>query len=233
MTTPGYPDWERLVRAGGDEVVTIRQNITATLTVGPFNVQQWSSVMMFALSDPAGDVYQINWLWYADNAQTNLLSSIFQVLGPNNQLPINVPVAGPWLVIRVVPKVGAINKLVVMTFFGMASSFSTWAVNTYSSALVQDQSNYIAGLSTTFFGSGEFYGAVILSVLPDHATIANINLQTYVWSASGFISLIKAEGISFPDGFVTRIALPAAHWQLTITNGSTQQNIYTSMMPSP
>lgn len=233
MTIPGYPDWERTIRAGGDPIAVVKQNITATLTIGPFNVQQWASVMMFGLSALNGDVYQINYLWYDSEAQTNLLSSIFQVLGPNNQLPLNVPVAGPWLVVQIVPKAGGIAKLVVITFFGMASSFSTWAINTYSSALVQDQSNYTAGLSVTFFGSGEFYGAAILSVLPDHATIANVNLQTYVWNSGGFISLVKDEAISAPDGVLTRIALPAAHWQLTITNGATQQNIYTSLMPSP
>lgn len=233
MTTPGYPDWERLVRAGGDPVLTVNQNITTTLTKGPFNVQQWSSIMMFALSDPAGDVYQINWLWYADKGETQLLSSIFQVLGPNNQLPINVPVAGPWLVIQIVPKAGGIAKPVVITLFGMASSFSTWAINTYSSALVQDFTNYSAGESLTFFGADEFYGAVILSVIPDHAAIVNIDLQTYVWSSGAMVPLVQAKAIFAPDGLVQRIALPAAHWQLTIINGTTQQDIYTSMMPSP
>lgn len=233
MTTPGYPDWERLIRAGGDPIATINQNITVTKTIGPFNVQQWASVMMFCVSAVGGDVYQINYLWYADQAQNTLLSSIFQVLGPNNQLPLNVPVAGPWLVVQVVPQAGGIAKPVVITLFGMASSFSTWAINTYSSALLQDSESYAANETINFFGADEFYGAAVLNVIPDHAAITGFDLQTYVWNNAAMVPLVQAKAIFAPDGFSQRIAMPAAHWQLTVVNGATAQFIYVSMMPSP
>jgi hypothetical protein len=232
MTTPGYPDWERLVRAGGDPIVSINQAITAQANLGPFNVQQWASVIMFCVTGVASDIYQINWLWFADKAMTQLLSSIFQVMADNMQFPLTVPVAGPWLQIQIIPKAGGNVVPVTFTLYGAASQYNSWSVNTYSGGLYRDFSAYAANGTLTFTAANVFYGDAIFSLDATTAVTGNIIIRFLEFSSGLYRAYYQWQTISAGNRILERISMLAAPWQVAITNGATAQSILSALVPA-
>ena len=231
MALAGYPDWERVVRSGGDPVAVSRVAITATTNLGPFNVQQWQSIMLWALTPAASDVYQINWLWYDDAALDNLLSSIFQVMNANQGFPIVVPVGGPWLVIQIVPKAGGNNKVPVFTFFGMSTDASTFRMNTYSGPLFNDTSQMAANSTTTWTLANEHYGNAVMHFGPDTAAMALVRIRYLNWGANALQELYRWPDVSNTKSLTVTVSLPAAPIVVDYTNGATIQFITASLMP--
>lgn len=233
MTTPGYPDWERLVRSGGDPVAVSRTAITTTKSFGPFNVQQWETIMLWALTPAGSDVYQINWLWYDTQSLDNLLSSIFQTMNANQEMPIAVPVAGPWLVIKIVPKAGGNNTVPVFTFFGMSGTPSTHAINTYSGPLFHDTEQLSANENITWTLANQHYGYAIVHMGPDTAAMTYMRIRYFDWGTNALQELYRWGGISNTNPLTQLISLPAAPLVVDYTNGATVQFITASLMPAP
>lgn len=232
MTTPGYPDWERLVRAGGDFVTVSRVAVPATVTLGPFNVQQWAAIMMWSLTPAGSDFYQINWNWYDDANQSNLLSSIFQVIGPDMEFPLAVPVGGPWLVISLVPKAGGNNAIPVFTFSGLPQHRRAFDFNTYSGPILQDRSNTPANTVLTFTGTNVHYGKAKLHVNPPSGDINSILFKFYKWASGAYTFLYEWDSLAAGATLDVEIAMPASPWQLSFGNGATAQMVLVSLTPS-
>lgn len=231
MTTPGYPDWERVVRAGQDPIIVSRVAIPSTLTLAPVNVQQWASIMLFGLTGSSFEYYQINWLWYDDANKSNLLSSIFQIIGPNWQLPIPVPVAGPWLVIEIVPHFGSEPAIPIFTFFGLPFTPSAFEVNTYSQPILNDQSATAANTIITFTGANVHYGNAKLHINPPSGPINTIVFKYWNWSAGAYETLYQWDSLAAGATLDVEISMPAAPWQLSWGNGATAQSVLTTLMP--
>lgn len=231
MALAGYPDWERVIRSGGDPVAVSRVAITATTNLGPFSVQQWQSVMMWSLTPAASDVYQINWLWYDSAALTNLLSSIFQVINDNQEFPITVPVGGPWLVLQIVPKVGGNAQVPVFTWFGMSTDASTFRMNTYSGPLFSDTSNMGANQLTTWTLANQHYGNAVFHFGPDTGVMAYVRVQYYNWGAGAFNELCRWPDIANTKHLNETISLPAGPIIVDYKNGAAAQFITGSLMP--
>lgn len=232
MTTPGYPDWERLVRAGGDFVAVSREPVPATVTLGPFNVQQWVAVMMWALTPSASDFYQITWNWFDDANMDNLLSSIFQLIGPNMELPLPVPVGGPWLQIVITPIVGGNNAVPLFTFVGISEEHTAFQMNTYSGPILRDNSNTPPSTVITFTGLSIHYGKALLVVNPPKGDITNVFFRFWNFRDVAYESLIAWDTVAAGTTIVQEIAMLAGPWQFAFTNTTTGQSVLVSLSPT-
>lgn len=231
MTTPGYPDWERVTRVGGDFVTVSRTAISSTVILGPFNVQQWSTIMMWALTPVGSDFYQINWLWYDTQNQNNLLSSIFQIIGPNMEFPLPVTVGGPWLKIEIVPQAGGNNAVPVFSFTGMRNAPSAFEVNTYSAPILRDNSATPINTVVTFTGANIHYGNAILTINPPAGPLSAVFFRFYNLGVPGYQSVLAYTTLAAGTTTVQEISMHAGPWQLAFTNGATAQSVLVSIMP--
>jgi len=233
MALVGYPDWERLVRTGGDAVVTFSNKVTVNTQLGPFNVQQWQEIMTVCLTQAASDDYQIVYSWFDTETLTNLLSQGFQTINANQLMPLAIPVVGPWLVINLIPHVGGNGTPVLLTVFGMSSAPTTFDINTYSGPLFHDTSSMGANSTTTWTLSNIHYGNAIMHFGPDIAVMQYVRIQFFEWSSHSLQELYRWPGISNTNSLTERISLPAAPIVVDYRNGATTQTITASLMPAP
>jgi len=233
MTLVGYPDWERLVRSGGDAVVTYSNSVTANTQLGPFNVQQWQEIMTVCLTQAASDDYQLLYSWYDTKTLTNLLSQGFQTINANQLMPLAIPVVGPWLVINLIPHVGGNGKPVLLTVFGMSSNPSTFDINTYSGPLFHDTSSMGASQVTTWTLANIHYGNAIMHFGPDIAAMESVRIRFFEWSSHSLQEIYRWPDVSNTNSLTERISLPAAPIVVDYKNGATAQGITASLMPAP
>lgn len=233
MGLVGYPDWERLVRSGGDAVVTFSNHVTANTQLGPFNVQQWQEIMTVCLTQAASDDYQILYSWYDTKTLDNLLSQGFQTINANQLMPLAIPVVGPWLVINLIPDVGGNGTPVVLTVFGMSSAPTTFDINTYSGPLFNDTSSMGANSITTWTLSNIHYGNAIMHFGPDTAAMTYVRIRYFNWSAHALQELYRWPDVSNTNSLTEKISLPAAPIVVDYKNGATVQFITASLMPAP
>lgn len=232
MSLAGYPDWERVIRSGGDAVTVFSDKVSAQVQLGPFNVQQWSSLMTVAVTPAISDTYQLNYLWFDTPTLNNQLSSGFQTINQSQQMPLSIPVVGPWLVILLVPAVGGSNAVVSLTVFGMSSAPTTFDINTYSGPLFHDTSSMPAGSTTTWTLSNIHYGNAIFHFGPDLGAMTLVRIRWLDWNTNALQELCRFPDISNTNHLHVLVSLPAAPLVVDYKNGATTQFITASLMPA-
>lgn len=231
MSPAGYPDWERVIRSGGDQVTIFQNHITATTTLGPFNVQQWENLMTVANTGAASDVYQINYIWGDSAAFTSVLSQVFQTINPSQLMPLVVPVAGPWVKIQIIPFAGGNFVPVFFSVFGMSSTSSTHDVNTYSGPLFNDTENMAANLTVTWTLTSIYYGNAIMHFGPDTAAMTYVRIRYWNYGANALQELYRWPDVTQANSLTAIVALPAAPIVVDYKNGAAAQFITASLMP--
>ena len=230
MPLQGYQDWERVSFQSGFNLLSIEVAITANRANGAFNTEAWSNLLVSLFAPGGADFYQVQFVWYADQAATIQLGQNSVVVGPNSILQLDVPVQGPWLWIFVNVKAGGNATVVNFTFYAQVAAASSFDMNTFSTPLINGQSSVAISGTTDYIASNVYYGNAFLFARAATVNPVSILVMAYDWASGAFVNLMFWGNITNNINVQANIGCVAAPMKIRVTNGAVAAQVIAAIL---
>lgn len=233
MTTPGYPDWERVQFAAGAIVISFRQAITVNTTLQAVNVSAWPFINI-AFSTPSGsDTYQLQVNFFQDEGRTEEIATTSVTLNSDMQGFWCIPTETPWMSATIVPKAGGNNTQIVVVLYGSQEVSTNWQFDTFSTPLINASPALGVSGTASFFTFTLFSGMALLHADTAGAGTFEVDVAYFDFGANAYVTYLRHPGKSSTNALQESIPLLYAQTRITITNGSTAQTVNVSLTAQP
>ena len=231
MALVGYQDWQRVQYSSGYAIGTVHAPVTGTSFFGPYNVQNWNSVIAFLFNFSNSETYAFDFIFYDDQALTTTLGVLTYVV-TNGQAPvICVPCSGPWLEIRVRTQIGGDPSPLTINLSGSMNILRPEYLNPINDTFLTQSIAYLANTNTQTRLSSWYNGGVLVDAYSNLGGPAFVKLEFARFGSGAWIEFATVPAPAEASATAIRFSLPPCPVRASVFNGGTAQSITVNVTP--
>lgn len=231
MTTPGYPDYQRLSLQSGILLYGANAAITSTVVAFQGYVGNLQYINSFWNAVGGSDSYSIQLLFATDSTFTTFVSQIVAYRNGNSEGFRQFGIFTPWLKLQLVPKAGTSATVVQASFYGCMGEISAAKLGGFTKSIYDQEGSIGAGTTVTTTLTVVSPGTSVLSVFTN-AAVWDLQLLAYDFPTNAFSIFFHMNSGGQQTQGQSIVAMPDSITQVKILNGdAAAKNFGVHLMP--
>lgn len=221
MSTPGFPDFQRLQQSVGAEVLVCSQVVNATFTSPVLSMGAFGYVNMAAQLQGLADYYEVLLSWMTDRSGAQTVATQTIILVPSGNNAIQVPVITPWLQVQIRNWNGVDTAPITVSFYGTNAMSPNLSIADGFAPFIQFNGPIAAGVTDTVNASTLYSGPASWGVACGTTGAWHAHLDFYSVQTASWIIMFEVHSAQFGQNSVLDVRLPPVPVRMVIVNDGT------------